>query len=288
MERESEIKGEVVYMIEIPEALNSAKQLRGTVSGKKIVRATAAYSPHKFTWYYGDPQEYDGLLKGKVVENAMGFGGMIEITAGDSVILVGDGVGLRYHNTGESLPKKHQLLIEFEDGSALSASVQMYGGIWCFHTGSFDNKYYQLAKEKISPLSEDFNEVYFDKLIASEGISKLSTKAFLATEQRIPGLGNGVLQDILWNAGLHPKKKMETLTDRNIEKMFEAVKATLANMTKHGGRDTEKDLFGKNGGYRTIMGKNNDAMICPHCGGHVNKENYMGGSIYFCEDCQKR
>lgn|GEM_PF-2077218 len=30
-------------------------------------------------------------------------------------------------------------------------------------------------------------------------------KAFLATEQRIPGLGNGVLQDILWTARIHPK-----------------------------------------------------------------------------------
>jgi hypothetical protein len=31
-------------------------------------------------------------------------------------------------------------------------------------------------------------------------VKKLSLKALLATEQRIPGLGNGVLQDILFKA----------------------------------------------------------------------------------------
>jgi formamidopyrimidine-DNA glycosylase len=41
----------------------------------------------------------------------------------------------------------------------------------------------------------------------------LSAKAFLATEQRIPGLGNGVLQDILFTAGIHPKRKMAAISE---------------------------------------------------------------------------
>ena len=38
--------------------------------------------------------------------------------------------------------------------------------------------------------------------------------------------------------------------------MFHAVKGTLAEMTSLCGRDTEKDLFGKPGGYKTILSKN--------------------------------
>ena len=41
---------------------------------------------------------------------------------------------------------------------------------------------------------------------------KLTAKAFLATEQRIPGLGNGVLQDILWDAGIDPRFDMRSLS----------------------------------------------------------------------------
>lgn len=38
-------------------------------------------------------------------------------------------------------------------------------------------------------------------------------KAFLAAEQRFPGIGNGVLQDILLESGIHPKRKISTLRD---------------------------------------------------------------------------
>jgi len=57
-------------------------------------------------------------------------------------------------------------------------------------------------------------------------------------------------------------------------------------MVLGGGRDTESDLFGHWGGYKTKLSKANKAMVCPVCGGAVRKENYMGGSIYYCENCQ--
>jgi formamidopyrimidine-DNA glycosylase len=86
-------------------------------------------------------------------------------------------------------------------------------------------------------------------------VQKLSAKAFLATEQRIPGLGNGVLQDILWYANIHPKRKISTLSAEQKHKLFRSVKTILAEMTELGGRDTERDLFGCNGGYITRLSK---------------------------------
>ena len=117
--------------------------------------------------------------------------------------------------------------------------------------------------------------------------AQLSAKAFLATEQRIPGLGNGVLQDILFNAGIHPKRKISTLDETERRTLFDSIKSTLEEMTGQGGRDTEKDLFGEPGGYRVKMGKDGMGKPCPVCGGQVVKEAYMGGSVYYCEGCQK-
>lgn len=45
-------------------------------------------------------------------------------------------------------------------------------------------------------MSEEFSKEYFMELINAEDAQKKTAKAFLATEQTIPGLGNGVLQDI--------------------------------------------------------------------------------------------
>jgi formamidopyrimidine-DNA glycosylase len=62
---------------------------------------------------------------------------------------------------------------------------------------------------------------------------------------------------------------------------------TLADMAVRGGRDTEKDLFGKPGGYKTKASKLTVGNTCPVCGGSIRKESYMGGSIYYCDQCQR-
>lgn len=273
-------------MIELPEAVTLSGQLTETIGGKKITAAVAGFSPHKFTWYHDDPQGYDALLRGKTVGTAAARGGIVEIKAENTTILLNDGPALRFHKKDESRPKKHQLLIEFEDSTALSASVQMYAGIICFKDNEYESPYYEVARAKPSPLSDEFDRAYFEGLFASPDVPKLSAKAFLATGQRIPGLGNGVLQDILFNAKIHPKRKMATLTDADKDALFRSIKSTLREMTAQGGRDTEKDLFGQMGGYRTILSKNTVGRPCLICGGIIIKQPYMGGSIYFCDGCQ--
>lgn len=273
-------------MMELPEALTIAQQINETIKGKRILNVTAAHTPHKFAWYFGDPSSYHDLLTGKAIGKATGFGSMVESQVDDAVILVNEGAGIRFHKENEDRPQKHQLLIEFEDLTAISVSVQMYAGLGCFKSGELDNKYYKIAKDRLSPLSDIFNKDYFEGLISKEEVQKLSTKAFLATEQRIPGLGNGVLQDVLYNAKIHPKKKVKELSRVDKDSIFDSIKSTLAEMAFQGGRDTEKDLFGCPGGYKTKLSKNTAGSNCQICGSTIEKGNYMGGSIYYCGGCQ--
>ena len=272
-------------MIELPEAVVIAQQITETLSGKRIAHALANASPHRFAWYTGDPAEYNSRLAGKMIGEALGIGGNIEIRAGDMLLSIS--APIRYHPQDEKRPTKHQLLVEFADGTAISSSAQMWGGFFCFpvgEKGGFPD--YDIAKTRPSPLTDAFDRAYFDTLFAAE-TPKLSAKAFLATEQRIPGLGNGVLQDILWTAHIHPKRKMGELPETAVQSMFEAVKHILAEMTAEGGRDTERDLFGRPGGYKTILSKNTVDMPCPACSTAIRKEPYLGGSIYYCAGCQR-
>lgn len=274
-------------MLEIPEAVTISTQVQEVLSGKRIARVVAAQSPHKFAWYHEDPALYATLLQGKSVDRAQSAGGMVQMNAEDTVILFSDGVNIKFLDAHEKRPQKHQLLIELENGTALCASVQMYGGLWCFKEGTFDNPYYKAAKEKPSPMNAEFDRGYFEKLLDQPENRNLSAKAFLATGQRIPGLGNGVLQDILFEAKIHPKKKVVNFAKEEREALYSAVKNILRQMAQQGGRDTEKDIFGKPGGYRTKLSKNTAGMPCPVCGSGIKKEAYMGGSIYVCKSCQR-
>ena len=272
-------------MIELPEAVTLARQLDETLRGKRIVSAQAAHSPHGLAWYFGDPSGYDELLAGRTVTGAVAHGGRPEIRAEDRRISFSDGVNVRYFAPGEKLPDKHQLLLTFDDGAALVCTVQMYGGLEAFVDGDNDNPYYLVGGQKPSPLSDAFTRDYFASLL-TPATRKLSAKAFLATEQRIPGLGNGVLQDILWRAGLNPRTKIGTLDDAGVARLSQVVRDVLAQMTSAGGRSTEKDLFGRPGGYPVMLCSQTAGAPCPACGTPIVRSAYLGGNVYVCPGCQ--
>lgn len=273
-------------MLEIPESYTIARQLNETVKGKVIEFVEANKSPHKFAWYTGDPEGYDDLLAGKTIGSSFARGGMVEIEAEDLRILLCDGASPRYYEDSNKAPKKHQLNLKFTDGSALIVTVQMYGGILAFAEGTSDNPYYLGACAKPSPLSDEFTYEYFRSLYTDELAGK-SIKAFIATEQRIPGVGNGVLQDILYLSDHHPKRKMKTLSEEAIKDLYSTIRSTLGEMIEKGGRSTEKDLYGKPGGYLAYLSKNTYLTPCTKCGYELRRESFLGGNVYFCEHCQK-
>jgi len=273
-------------MIELPEAIVIAQQIEATLAGRRIAQAEAGRTPHKFAWYTGDPAEYNGRLAGKAVGAATNVGGLIAFEAGDMEVCIGAPV--RYHAAGEPHPKKHQLLIAFEDGSAISSAAQMWGAFFCHPLGTSTTAYdIDHASTAPSPLSAAFDRAYFDALW-DENTARLSVKAFLATEQRVPGLGNGVLQDILWTARLNPRRKMGELSPAQVDALFATFKSVLAQMAAQGGRDTERDLFWRAGGYATILCAATAGAPCPACGEAIQKEAYLGGSVYYCPACQPR
>lgn len=274
-------------MLELPEVLTLSKQANDVLSGKTITQVFNATKPHKFTFYSGDPLEYGKLLVGKTILSSKGYGMFVDFyLSGNMIMNIGDGVSARYYNPGDKVPANYQLLLTFEDESFLVFTVAMYGFISAYPDGVVDNKYYTISRESISPLSDAYTEAEFEKLFASAK-KTLTAKALLATEQRIPGVGNGVTQDILFNAGIHPKQKVLDLSDEQKGALFKSLKDTLMIMTSERGRDTQTDLYGNVGGYKTILSSKTWKNPCPCCGSMIVKEAYLGGSVYYCPECQK-
>lgn len=104
-------------MIEAPEARYLCRQLTETVVGKEYQMYLIQFSPHKFAWFNGNSDEFAEWLVDKRINSAQSQGGMVEITIEDKVLVLTDGVNLRYLTPGTKLPAKHQLLIAFEDES---------------------------------------------------------------------------------------------------------------------------------------------------------------------------
>ena len=274
-------------MLELPEVLTLSKQINHVLVGKTITQVFNATKPHKFTFYNSDPLEYGRLLVGKTIISSQGYGMFVDFYLSDNMTMnIGDGVIVHYYKPGDKVPANYQLLLTFADESFLVFSVAMYGFINVYLNNIIDNKYYKMSRDSISPLSEDYTEKQFEMLF-TEAKNTLTAKALLATEQRIPGVGNGVTQDILFNARIHPKQKVLKLSDAQKEILFHSLKGTLMDMVFEGGRDTQPDLYGNYGGYKTILSAKTWKNPCPRCGRVIVKEAYLGGSVYYCPQCQK-
>jgi len=273
-------------MIELPETYVLSEQINQTLVGKTITGVIANGHPHSFAWYTDDPCLYPDKLAGKKITGSnpgTGYtcGGNTEILCDDMLLVIS--TPIKYHPPGQKLPAKHQLLVSFGDNSHMSCTVQMWGAMLCFAANEKDIR--KNYKKCPTPYEDAFNRAYFDSLF--DGLKpNTSVKALLATEQRIPGFGNGVLHDVLWNARVHPKRKIETLTGEEKTALFDSVKSTLLKMRDEGGRDTEKDLFNQKGGYKTVLSSKTLIYPCPACGRELKREAYLGGNIYFCPICQ--
>lgn len=167
----------------------------------------------------------------------------------------------------------------------------MYAFLWLYEKGEINGnitEYYNAARNKPQVLSEEFSRKYFNGLISDEASQKQSAKAFLTTGQNIPGLGNGVLQDILFNAGIHPKTKISHLSATIRNTLYDALKGTMNDILAKSDRISETDIFGNHGKYISYLSKYTEGEKCPRCGGIIVKENYLGGSIYYYTGCQKK
>jgi formamidopyrimidine-DNA glycosylase len=277
-------------MIELPEALILARQFNDELKDKRIMSAIRGSSPHKFafTGKFSN-EEFASIVR----EKTIGFShaeGWIILTAIDRGYVLSLGCGgerIQYHASQSTLPKKHQLLMNFVDGSCLTVTVSGWGEVRLLEESDLPN-HPHIKKDAISPLSEAFTYEYFNGLFADVPEGKIvSTKFFIVSEPGLWGVGNGCLQDILYRAKLHPKRQILNLSQEERRGLYDAIVQTLTQMVDSGGRDSERDLYDQPGGYRRILHSKSVGQLCRQCGTAIEKAQYLGGAVYFCPSCQK-
>ena len=65
----------------------------------------------------------------------------------------------------------------------------------------------------------------------------------------IVGLSNSAFQDILYRAGIHPKRKASDLSENEKHQLFDAIKLLIQERINSGGKTQFTDLYGKQGRY---------------------------------------
>lgn len=273
-------------MIELTEALPFALTANDTLKGQEIINVEVLKTPHKFAWINHDQEVYQSKLTHKKIGSVMASAHYIRFILEDNTELaIGEDINSKYISAQDN-EMKHQFKLDFSNGYSLVFQVKLYGFILLGTKEELikSQPYYKKAVEAISPLDRQFTYDYFIKSTLLDCM-KGSVKQALATEQHIPGLGNGLLQDVLFHAKMSPKKKLAKITDAEKIRLYHSVIDKIKEVVSFGGRDTQNDMFGQPGNYHTLMTTSNNS--CPECGQALVKEAYLGGKVIYCPNCQK-
>ncbi len=274
-------------MIEMPEAATIARQMNESLQGKSFAHFSRGPLQHKFLWLNKPAEEYDSTLSGKKVSGARSYGRSIILSVDETHRLLFADLGGRilHHPAGEPLPAKYHLRWDFSDASSMTFAMQMWGFVGLLETAELAQPPFNDVG--IPPLSDEFTLACFAELLASypEKTSK-GIKGFLTTSKYIHGIGNGYLQDILFRAKIHPARKIPSLAEDERQNLYTAIQNVIAEAIRLGGRDDERDLFDRPGGYQRQMSNQTLGKPCPECGTTIQKIAYLGGACYLCPQCQ--
>ncbi|MDD5128113.1 MAG: DNA-formamidopyrimidine glycosylase [Candidatus Omnitrophica bacterium] len=119
---------------------------------------------------------------------------------------------------------------------------------------------------------------------------KTRIKPLLMDQSFISGIGNIYAAEILFRARIDPDRPAQSLSEKEKQALYKAIKEVLKSAIKHGGSsiDDYVQLSGKRGDYvkfHRVYGR--QGQPCFVCNSIIKKNTQGGRGTYFCPKCQK-
>ena len=277
-------------MPELPEVETISRQLNGFLAGKKI-KSVEIFLPKIIK---APPAEFKKAVLDAQVKKVWRRAKILifELLNGYSILihlkLTGQLIFQKPEIKNQRLWKYTHLIFNFQDGSRLLFNdLRQFGYVKLVKIEKLAEL---LAKENFGPepLEKNFTLKVFEKILRQRPRAKI--KQFLMDPKNLAGIGNIYSDEILFVAGVHPSRRVETLKGKETEKIFENSKKILQKAIKLRGTsaDTYFDARGQEGKFLKelkVYGKKGEK--CVKCRGEITRIKIGGRSAHFCPRCQK-
>lgn len=268
-------------MAELPEIIILSNQMQERIAGKTIEEAEVLQKK----CLNCSLEKFLSSIKGKIIQRVSYSGKWFVIQLNEGYLLINLGMGgdMVYFNSEKLTSSKYQFKFLFDDKTGFTIRF------WWFGYVHFVNSLYEHKMTRNlgpSPLHPSFNFEKFKNLLEKK---RGNIKSFLLNQKNISGIGNFYIHDILFEAKIHPLRKIESLSEEEINSLYKAIIDRLSLSLKLGGADYELNFLGERGrfGFQHYLIGYKEGEKCPECRSVIKKIRTGGNSSFICPKCQK-
>jgi formamidopyrimidine-DNA glycosylase len=173
-------------------------------------------------------------------------------------------------------PERHRhdrLFLAFREGGELRyRNMRKLGGVWLAHDPSE-------AAAVLGPLGPDAlglgRRPFLDLLDRRRG----GIKAVLMDQSFVAGVGNLIADEVLWQARIHPRRRVESLSVEDRARLHAALRRVLRESVEG------YDYIPRKRSWLLYV-RGHPGAACPRCGTPLARTVAAGRTTYFCPHCQ--
>lgn len=172
-------------------------------------------------------------------------------------------------------PSDHpRLIFDFEEGSHLAFDCQRRLG----EINLIGDKKDFVESKGLGPdaLNADLSLDDFKEVFSG---SRAMAKSALMDQSKLAGVGNIYADEILFQAGVHPREKCSDLSDEEFKEIYEQMARVLEQAID---AEVKPDKMPED----FLLPHREPGGRCPKCSKEVEKVKVSGRGSYFCPSCQ--
>ena len=190
-------------------------------------------------------------------------------TSGEKVLVLHFGMTGRpnYYKDPNERPKFGHLVLSFDNGFHFAFENKRKFGWW--------NLTDSIAEFKAEHnLSDDARDLSFESFKRSIDGRKTDIKKIIMDQSVAAGVGNWMADEILYQAKIHPSKRLEQMTSIEIEAVYKAMKTVIEVAI-------ENDAHYSDFPEHFMMHFRKEGATCFHTGAKIEKIKVGGRTTYF-------
>ncbi|MDA9207948.1 bifunctional DNA-formamidopyrimidine glycosylase/DNA-(apurinic or apyrimidinic site) lyase [Octadecabacter sp.] len=221
-----------------------------------------------------------GLNTGETLIVHLGMSGRMTVS--------GDPLGQFHHD--HPAPEKHDhVVFHMENGARITFNdPRRFGAMDLAATATLD-EHWLISPIGPEPLGNAFNAPYLvDKLTGKNS----PIKTALLDQRIVAGLGNIYVCEVLFRAGINPKRKAGALSKQRVTSLVPIIRDVLSEAIAAGGsslrdyRQADGELGYFQHGFQAYDREGNPCQT-PDCTGSIARITQSGRSTFYCPQCQR-